>query len=155
MGSWSKIGVIDPVWDSPKVGYVTFKTSHLTPFASFSAAAKRLRYDFNGDSKITTDDVVIHLAWIQSGKTTNTDAIMALARELMPSVVGPVSAVPSVTNDDISGEGAATTDDVVLALAWIQTGRGSVTATINALSKELMPSITKTITNFPGVQVDR
>jgi len=158
--SWSKIGVVqDSVkWDKPAKGYVTFKVTHLSSFAVVKNAGGNgsgLRGDFNGDGKITTSDVVYLLAWIQTGRGTDAAVVEAQARAILPTVTGNLTVIPSLTLDDLNADGKITTSDVVYALAWIQTGRGTDPATVVAQAKAILPTITGTLSAFPGATIAR
>jgi len=119
-------------------------------FAVPSCGSAGLRGDFSNNGSLTTDDVILLLSWIQSGRGSNGTIVMSLARELMPSISQTLAFFPSLSNDDYNQDGNTTTDDVVFFLAWIQTGRSSNSTLVGNLALELMPSIKGTIAVFPG-----
>lgn len=106
--------------------------------------------DYTGEGQITTDDVVFLLAWIQSGRTSNTTLIRSLAVELMTTVSGNMVNLPATGVDDFNGDTSVTTDDVVFLLAWIQAGRVDNATLVSNLAVELMSTVKGPITKFPG-----
>ncbi|MFZ2960767.1 MAG: hypothetical protein WA705_28150 [Candidatus Ozemobacteraceae bacterium] len=151
--TWSKAGVIDPRWDSPKVGYVTFKVTHLTKFALVSAAVGAgLRCDIDGNGKINLTDAVFMLGWINSGRTSDKKVIKDEALLLYP-VTTEVLIVPT-TLEDLDGNGKVNLTDVVFLLGWINSGRSSIFKAIEDEAKLLYP-VTTSIKNLPGEAVTR
>lgn len=113
-------------------------------------ASAALRGDFSNNGALTTDDVVLLLAWIQCGRSNNGTLMLSVARELMPSLAAPLAFFPALAEDDYNQDGFVTTDDVVLFLAWIQTGKSSNVSLITSLALELMSTVKGEMKVFPG-----
>lgn len=119
-------------------------------FAVPSSGSAALRGDFSNNGTLTTDDVVLLLAWIQGGRASNGTLVLSLAREILPTISQPLSFFPAVANDDYNQDGGVTTDDVVLFLAWIQAGRTSNATLVGNLAAEILPTVKGPISVFPG-----
>ncbi|MFZ2960766.1 MAG: hypothetical protein WA705_28145 [Candidatus Ozemobacteraceae bacterium] len=152
-GMWSKVGIIDPQWDSPSKGFVSFKVTHLTKFAIVNTAGvSGLRCDIDGNGKVNLTDAVFILGWINSGRSTDKIMIKNEALLLYPVTTNVVN-VPT-TIEDLDGNGKINLTDVVFMLGWINSGRSSTFATIQNEAKLLYP-VTTSLKVLPGAAVTR
>lgn len=96
--------------------------------------------DFDRDGVVSINDVVYELAWIQSGRPTDTVLVVNRAKEIYASAVGPISRIPDEVTDDVSDSGV-NIDDVVFMLAWIQSGKTSDSSVVETRAAEIMASV--------------
>jgi len=124
-------------------------------FGFAGSASARIVGDFNNDAKITTADVVILLAWVQTGRGTDKTVIETQARAILPTLptTAFITDIPSLTDDDLNDDGKITTSDVVLMLAWVQTGRGSDATVVETQAKAILATVVVPLSKFPGMEI--
>jgi hypothetical protein len=159
-GSWSKIGIIEDSikWDHPEEGYVTFKVSHLTKFsvlANVASSTTAYSWDFDGDDAVTTKDFAVYAAWIQSRKSDDKSFVRDLARQISGNSTIEVSYLPE-NLDDLNADGKITTEDLGIAVSYIQTRRSTDYNFIQSFAESLM-GVDKNLTPsvLPGEKVNR
>ena len=119
---------------------------------SASSTSAAVVGDFNGDGKVTIDDVVFEYASVELGSKATAATIESRAKELFSSIVGSVSKVPDAGIDDVSGDASISIDDVVLTYAWVELGSSATTATVESRAKELYSAIDY-LAKFPQMAI--
>jgi hypothetical protein len=159
-GNWSKVGIIEDSikWDHPEEGYVTFKVSHLTKFAvlaNVASSTTAYSWDFDGDDAVTTKDFAVYAAWIQSRKSDDKSFVRDLARQISGNSTIEVSYLPE-NLDDLNADGKITTEDLGIAVSYIQTRRSTDYNFIQSFAESLM-GVDKNLTPsvLPGEKVNR
>ncbi|MFZ2960769.1 MAG: dockerin type I repeat-containing protein [Candidatus Ozemobacteraceae bacterium] len=110
-----------------------------------------IRGDIDGNGKVNLTDAVFILGWINSGRSTDTAAVLVEAKALYP-VSTTVNSIPAAVNADIDGNGKVNLSDVVFILGWINAGRSSDATTINTEAKLLYPVATSLVA-YPGTEI--
>ncbi len=113
----------------------------------------RKRFDINGDQWVTTSDLALVLAWIQTSRSNDESVIRARGLEIFPTMVGGVATLPATIGENLNGDTLVDSKDVVLAMAWIQCGRISDTALVASRALEISSLVTTPPTKFPGENV--
>ncbi|GAB4273714.1 MAG: hypothetical protein Kow0029_13530 [Candidatus Rifleibacteriota bacterium] len=169
---WSTVGIVkDSIkYDSPSKGYVTFKVSHLTKFAvlkNVSGAASGLRCDFTGDGVINDQDLAGLIARNQLKNAGVADDqitaanISSVAAGLLTSQTFTISVVPSVSIDDLNGDGNLDDNDLAFLIGWMQLKNAGVSSSsitesaVKTVSSGLLGSLSGSLAKFPGEIVTR
>jgi formylglycine-generating enzyme required for sulfatase activity len=139
-------GAVVEVFDAN--GQSAFLTGAQAAFVGF-----RKRFDINGDQRVTTSDLSLVLAWIQTSRSTDASVIRARGLEIYPAQAGAVATLPAIVGEDLNDSGAVDTLDVVLSMAWIQCGRVTDATLVFNRAKEISTAVTAAPTKFPGETV--
>ncbi|MFZ2959049.1 MAG: hypothetical protein WA705_19350 [Candidatus Ozemobacteraceae bacterium] len=107
--------------------------------------------DYNGDSQVTVDDVVIFLAWVQI-QSNDPAAILTRAKKIFADVQGTVANIPNTATDDFNKDGELTVDDVVLLLAWNQISVNDSPAVLTR-ARKIFADVSGSLERFPGVEI--
>ncbi len=107
--------------------------------------------DFDGDSSVGLNDIVYMLGWYQTGKSTDATAVVNRAKEILSSASGPLTRLPDNTSDDLSESGVGL-DDIVLMLAWYQTGKSTDSSAVESRAKEILSSVNY-LSKFPEMDI--
>lgn len=154
-GGWSKVGIIQESikYDYPTKGYVTFKVDHLTEFAilkNVTDANSGMVWDFNNDGSYTTDDVAIFAAWLQTRKSSDKTLVRDRARAILGNNTLEVVYLP-VNVDDLNSDGSITTNDLAIAVAYLQTRKSNDFAVISTRASAIVGSSSNVTPNkLPG-----
>lgn len=157
-GKWSSEGIVEDSieWDYPMDGYVTFMVDHLTEFGVFAnvkSSSDAFRCDFNNDGVVDNDDLVILIAWLQTGRSSNKDLVLERAKEISSSVKGPIEFLPDADLDDLTGDGSILVDDLVILFSWLQLERTDENLRVNDRAAEIMEGVSAV--NLPGESITR
>lgn len=160
-GGWSKVGIIQESikYDYPTKGYVTFKVDHLTEFAilkNVTGTNSGMVWDFNNDGSYTTEDVAIFAAWLQTRKSSDKTLVRDRARSILGSTTLEVVYLPISSADDLNNDGLVLTDDLAIAVAYIQTRKSSDFSVISARARTIVGSLGNTSpSKLPGTLTTR
>lgn len=158
--TWSKVGIIQESikYDYPTKGYVTFKVDHLTDFAvlkNVADAASGMVWDFNNDGGYTTDDVAIFAAWLQTRKSSDKTLVRDRARAILGNTTLEVVYLP-INVDDLNADGLITTDDLAIAVAYLQTRKSNDFTVISTRASAIVGNIGNvTPSELPGALTTR
>ncbi len=93
--------------------------------------------DFDGNGRVTIEDVAYFMAWLANNRTSNLKLIADEAYKLYSKAVGPVVRVPSAQYDNFSGGTTAGLKDIAIVMGWLSVNRSSDFGIVRGSAKSL------------------
>ncbi|HOI90901.1 MAG TPA: hypothetical protein PLK28_10350 [Candidatus Rifleibacterium sp.] len=108
--------------------------------------------DFDGNGRVTIEDVAYFMAWLASNRTNNLKLIADEAYKLYAKAVGPVVRAPSAQYDNFAGGTTAGLKDIAIVMGWLSENRSSDFGIVRSSAKSLYDP-TDYIYKLPGTPV--
>ena len=111
-------------------------------------AALKYRCDYNNDFKVNSHDIAVMSSYlILKGGNPTHETVASLATDLWGAWSGPIVALPTDQIDDLNGDGAVTSQDAAIMIAWYQVGNDR--NKVLARAKELFLGVVGPIVRLP------
>jgi hypothetical protein len=115
-----------------------------------SIYGKTIACDFDGDEIVTSSDIAIFAAWIQSRKSTDVSFVQGLARGFVSGIT--ITRLPTDTDKLEDSSAAIGTTDLGLLAAYIQSRKSSDFSFVESVANSIMSKVVS-LSKLPGTEI--